>query len=110
MDPAKIGLIGAVGGTLLGFLGGVYGSWNSLQQTNGLREWAFVVKMTILYWIVVPLFVVSIFILSAPWNQYIWLPYGLWLTYTIRSSDRKQQALREAETMSGNKGQTDAAN
>lgn len=110
MDPVKIGLMGAVGGTLLGFLGGVYGTWNSLQQTNGPRERAFVVKMAALYWIVVPLFVVSVFVLPAPWNQYIWLPYGLWLTYTIRRSDRKQMAIREDEAMSGNEGKSDAAN
>tara|TARA_R110002111_G_C5962038_1_gene369563 strand:- start:88 stop:405 length:318 start_codon:yes stop_codon:yes gene_type:complete len=93
-----IGLIGAVGGTLLGFLGGVYGTWNSIQQTNGPRERAFVVKMSVLFWIVVSLFVVLVFVLPAPWNYYIWLPYGLWLTSTIRRCDLKQQAIREAES------------
>ena len=38
MAPEAIGLIGAVGGTLLGLLGGVYGTWNSIQQTNGPRD------------------------------------------------------------------------
>ncbi|MFH1303978.1 MAG: hypothetical protein ABIK07_23225 [Planctomycetota bacterium] len=100
MKPETIGLIGALGGTLLGVLGGVYGTWNSVQQTNGPRERAFVVKMSVLFWIVVSLFVVLVFVLPAPWNYYIWLPYGLWLTSTIRRSDLKQQAIREAEAAS----------
>ncbi|WP_299460961.1 hypothetical protein [uncultured Gimesia sp.] len=100
MKPETIGLIGALGGTLLGVLGGVYGTWNSIKQTNGPRERAFVVKMSVLFWIVVSLFVVLVFVLPAPWNYYIWLPYGLWLTSTIRRSDLKQQAIREAESAS----------
>jgi len=100
LKPETIGLIGALGGTLLGVLGGVYGTWNSVQQTNGPRERAFVVKMSVLFWIVVSLFVVLVFVLPAPWNYYIWLPYGLWLTSTIRRSDLKQQAIREAEAAS----------
>jgi hypothetical protein len=100
LKPETIGLIGALGGTLLGVLGGVYGTWNSIKQTNGPRERAFVVKMSVLFWIVVSLFVVLVFVLPAPWNYYIWLPYGLWLTSTIRRSDLKQQAIREAESAS----------
>lgn len=100
MDPATVGLIVAVGGTLLGFMGGVYGTWNSIQQTNGPRERTFVVKLAVLYWIVVPIFLVLVFVLPDPWNYYIWLPYGLWLTYTIRRSSIKQQTIREAEAAS----------
>ncbi|WP_339736297.1 hypothetical protein [uncultured Gimesia sp.] len=97
MDKATIVLIGAVGGTLLGVLGGVYGTRNSIKQTNGPRERAFVKKMALLYVIMVSTFVALVFLLPDPWNQYIWLPYGLWLNYTIRRSSRKQQAIREAE-------------
>ncbi|HAW28123.1 MAG TPA: hypothetical protein DCY03_08400 [Planctomycetaceae bacterium] len=97
MAPEAIGLIGAVGGTLLGLLGGVYGTWNSIQQTKGPRERAYVKKMALMFFIVVPLFVVLVFVLPDPWNYYIWLPYGLWLTTTIRRSALKQQAIREAE-------------
>lgn len=97
MAPEMIGLIGAVGGTLLGFLGGVYGTWNSIQQTNGPRERAYVKKMALMFFIVVSLFVVLVFVLPDPWNYYIWLPYGLWLTSTIRRSALRQQAIREAE-------------
>lgn len=100
MDPATIGLIGAVGGSLLGVLGGVYGTWNGIKKTNGPRERAYVVKLSVLYWIVVPLFVVLVFVLPDPWNHFIWLPYGLWLSYTIRESSRKQQAIRDAEAAS----------
>ncbi|HCO26190.1 MAG TPA: hypothetical protein DIT97_25390 [Gimesia maris] len=100
MAPETIGLIGAVGGTLLGFLGGVIGTWNELRNAQGLQERAYLVKMSVLFWVVVPLFVVAVFLLPDPWNQYLWLPYGLWLTYTIRRSSIKQQALREAEAAS----------
>lgn len=101
MAQATIVLIGAVGGTLLG---GLYGTWNSIQQTNGPRERAFVVKLSVLFWIVVSTFVALVFFLPNPWNQYIWLPYGLWLTYTIRRSDPKQQAIREAEAAKAESG------
>lgn len=107
MDPATIGLIGAVGGTLLGVLGGVYGTWNGIKKTKGPRERAYVVKLSVLYWIVVPLFVVLVFVLPKPWNHYIWLPYGLWLSYTIRRSALKQQAIRTAEAKEESLPQTE---
>ncbi|WP_417378766.1 hypothetical protein [Gimesia sp.] len=97
MAPEMIGLIGGVGGTVIGVLGGVYGTWNELRNAQGPQERSYLVKMAVLYWIVVPLFVVLVFVLPDPWNYYIWLPYGLWLTSTIRRSAVKQQTIREAE-------------
>jgi hypothetical protein len=88
-------------------LGGVFGAWNELRNTNGPRERAYVKKMALLYVIVVSSFVALVFFLPDPWNQYIWLPYGLWLTYTIRRSALKQQAIRTAEVKGESLPQTE---
>ncbi|WP_417375895.1 hypothetical protein [Gimesia maris] len=100
MAPETIGLIGGVGGTVIGVLGGVVGTWFSIKNTNGPAEKAFMIRVSTAMWILVPLFILLVFVLPQPWNQLIWIPYAFCLTWSIRRSSIKQQAIREAEVAS----------
>ncbi|MCA9022293.1 MAG: hypothetical protein KDA74_19225 [Planctomycetaceae bacterium] len=97
MAPETIGLIGGVGGTVIGVLGGVVGTWCSIHNTNGPAEKAFMIRIAIVMWMLISLFILMMFVLPQPWNQLIWIPYAFCLTWSIRQCNRKQQAIREAE-------------
>ncbi|WP_417389297.1 hypothetical protein [Gimesia sp.] len=97
MAPETIGLIGGVGGTVIGVLGGVVGTWCSIKNTNGPAEKAFMIRIATMMWIMIPLFLLLLFLLPQPWNQLIWIPYAVCLTWSIRQCNRKQQAIREGE-------------
>ncbi|HBL42519.1 hypothetical protein [Gimesia sp.] len=97
MAPETIGLIGGVGGTVIGVLGGVVGTWCSIKNTNGPAEKAFMIRIATVMWIMIPLFLLLLFLLPQPWNQLIWIPYAVCLTWAIHFCNRKQQAIREAE-------------
>ena len=97
MAPETIGLIGGVGGTVIGVLGGVVGTWCSIKNTNGPAEKAFMIRIATMMWIMIPLFLLLLFLLPQPWNQLIWIPYAFALAFMIRYCDKRQQAIRQAE-------------
>ena len=45
------GLSGAVLGPILGLLGGVFGAWCSIRNTRSVRERRFMIRMTVLVWL-----------------------------------------------------------
>ena len=51
------GLTGAILGPILGVLGGILGSWCSIKNTKSPRERRFMIKMTILLWVLLTLLI-----------------------------------------------------
>ena len=95
------GLVGGILGSVLGILGGVFGTWATIKNARGPRERAFVIRASIVVWIVTSTYLVA----------FRWLPPGgrvlsmtLWpvvLLPGIRSFNRRQQQLREGEAIPG---------
>ena len=89
--------VGAIAGTLLGILGGVFGTWCSITSTQSPRERAFMVKAAVATWLGVGAFVAGLLLLPSPYNHLLWIPYAVVLPLSIAWLNRQQAALR-AET------------
>lgn len=50
-------LVGAILGPILGLLGGIFGSWMSIKHTRSPRERKFMVKMSIIVWLMLLLLI-----------------------------------------------------
>lgn len=97
MDP---GLLGGILGTSLGLLGGVIGTYFSITRTNGPRERAFMVRVSIWTWIGVTAFIAALLLLPNPWRFLMWIPYGIALPLGIRWSNARQMQIRAEESVS----------
>lgn len=63
-----IKMIGGVVGVMavIGVLGSVVSTWFSIKNTNGPAEKAFMIRIATVMWILIPLFVLLIFVLPQP--------------------------------------------
>jgi len=55
------------------------------------------VRVAIVAWIGITLFLVHLFVLPSPYRWLIWIPYGVTLPLAIVYLNRKQQAIRSDE-------------
>jgi len=95
MHPGTIGVI--IGG-LGGLAGGIIGTYCSIKNTNSPRERAFMIKVSVIGWIAILVFVGLMFALPNPYRYYLWIPYGILLPLTIITGNRKQQRIRQEES------------
>jgi len=95
-----IGLIGGITGGVLGLLGGVVGSYFSIKNTSGPRERAFMIRVTIVAWVLITAFLFGLFVLPKPFNLLLWAPYGIALPLGILWCNRRQLRIRAAENAS----------
>jgi hypothetical protein len=99
MNTGEIwGLIGGVGGGLLGLLGGIFGTYCSIRNTRGPRERAFMIKASVVCWLVVVLFVGLLFALPSPTRHFLWIPYVILLPTGTLYWNRKQRLIRQQES------------
>ena len=91
------GIVGGIIGGILGLAGGAIGTYASIKNTGGPRERQFMVRVAVVAWIVITLFLVLLFVLPSPYRWLIWIPYGVALPLAIVSLNRKQQAIRLEE-------------
>ena len=94
MNP---GIVGGIIGGLIGLAGGAVGTYASIKNTQGPRERQFMVRVSVVAWIVITLFLVLLFVLPRPYRWLMWIPYGVALPWAIISLNRKQQAIRSDE-------------
>ncbi len=73
------GWIGGIAGGVIGLIGGIVGTYFSIKNTNGPRERAFMVKMSVVCWV-------------------LWIPYGILLPLGIVVGNRTQQRIRKEES------------
>jgi uncharacterized membrane protein YfcA len=91
------GLIGGILGGVLGVAGGVLGAYFSIRNTNGPRERAFMIRMSVFAWLGVTAFLALLFLLPYPWRFLVWIPYGVLLPLFIVRTNRGQQRIRQEE-------------
>ena len=99
MNAGEIGgLVGSIGGSVLGFSGGLVGSYFSIKRTNGPRERAFMIRSVIVCWAAILMFLGLLLALPDPYRWLIWIPYGILLPLGIVYGNRRQQAIRQEES------------
>ena len=84
-------------GAGLGVAGGLVGTWLGVRNTQGPVERAFVLRMALIVWVLVILFVVGIVCISSPARYLLWIPYGLAMAFGIPAMNRRQRRIREGE-------------
>jgi phosphotransferase system glucose/maltose/N-acetylglucosamine-specific IIC component len=100
-DDIDAGMIGGIIGGAIGLAGGAIGTYASIKSTCGPREKRFMVRIAIVAWLGITLFLALLFVLPNPYRWLIWIPYGVALPLAILSLNRKQQAIRAGKTSLG---------
>lgn len=95
MNP---GLIGGIAGCVIGCIGGAIGTAASIRNTSSQRERSFVIKASIIGWVLSIVFVVLLLALPSPWRFMLWLPYSVLLPLGIVTWNRTQQRIRDEES------------
>ena len=91
------GAIGGIAGSAIGIFGGIVGTYFSIKNTSGPKERSFVMKASALTWVTILVFLCAILLLPSPYNNLMWLPYGLLLGFGIRKFNQIQKRIRDAE-------------
>lgn len=92
------GLWGGIVGGGIGLLGGAFGTWASIRNTNGPLERAFMVRVAVWAWVTITAFLALLMLLPRPYNQFLWIPYGIALPWGIVMCNRRQRQIRTAES------------
>jgi len=77
----NMGIIGGIVGSIIGLIGGIIGTYFSIKNTNSSKEKAFMIKVSILGWIGIIVFLAPMFLLPSQYRFYLWVPYGT-VSYT----------------------------
>jgi len=93
------GIIGGLLGAIGGLLGGIIGTYCSIRNTQGPLEKRFMIKMAAIAWLAIGVFLGSLFWLPATYRWFLWIPYGILLPVGIRYANRKQQRIKNEETI-----------
>ena len=99
MDTHTAGWFGGIAGGLVGTLGGAVGTYFSIRNTAGPRERAFVVRASVLCWVAVVLFLITLFVAPRPYAWLLWVPYSLLLPLGILAWNRRQAIIRSEEAL-----------
>ena len=91
------GLVGGLLGGLGGLVGGAIGTYFSIKNTSGPRERQFMVRVSVIAWVVITAFLVGLFLLPKPYAWFPWLPYSIALVLGIRWANRRQAQIRAEE-------------
>jgi hypothetical protein len=97
MDPRMIGLVGGVAGGVIGIMGGIVGTYFSLKNTAGPRERTFMIRASVLAWVVVISFLAGLWLAPPAYRPLLWLPYILTLMPGIHILNRRQEQIRREE-------------
>lgn len=96
----EAGTIGGIIGGVVGFAGGIIGCYFSIKNTQGPHERAFMVRVSIVAFVGVILFLIGLVMLPRPYNFLMWIPYAIALPLGIRWSNRRQLKIRTEEAQS----------
>ncbi|NJL06423.1 MAG: hypothetical protein HC911_16265 [Chloroflexaceae bacterium] len=97
MSGAMWGWVGAIVGTVLGVLGGAVGTYASIKNTAGPRSRAYMIRLSVIMWIAIILFLVLLLLLPQPYNLLLWVPYGIALPLAIRTGNRRLAELTQLD-------------
>ena len=90
-----------IGGSLIGILGGVIGTYYSIRNTQGPRERAFMIQAAVYCWILVIAFLAGLLLIPRPYNVLLWVVYPILLTSGIIWCNKNQKQLRAEEAGQG---------
>ncbi|MBD3217313.1 MAG: hypothetical protein GF310_03490 [candidate division Zixibacteria bacterium] len=96
------GLIGGILGGTIGLLGAVYGTYCSVKRAQTAKERHFILKAAALMTLALAAFLILLLTLESPWRFLLWGAYGIALPLGIVYINKKQQAIRQEESI-GNK-------
>ena len=94
----NMGIIGGIIGSILGLIGGIIGTYFSIKNTNGQKEKAFMIKISIIGWIGIIVFLALMFLLPGHYKFYLWIPYGIILPIVIIKGNKIQAKIRQEES------------
>lgn len=100
MDPNLgfwLGWGGAILGSMIGVLGGIFGTWASIRHTQTPAERALMIRGAIATWLLVAMFLLGLFLIPPPYNYLLWIPYPIALILGIRWMNSRQMELRRQE-------------
>ncbi|HEV2293068.1 MAG TPA: hypothetical protein VGR35_04380 [Tepidisphaeraceae bacterium] len=97
MDP---GLIGGIGGSAVGVVGGIVGTYASIRNAHSRRERRYMIRCAIGFWIGITLFLTGLFVLPHPYRWLLWVPYAIALPLSIATMNRAVAHIR-AEAAGG---------
>jgi len=101
MEPAEfgswIGIVGGIVGCAAGLAGGLCGTWFSIRNTRGPLERSFIIKTSVVGWVLIAAFLGAMLALPAPQRFFLWIPYAIVLPLGIMWINRRQAELRRSD-------------
>jgi Ca2+/Na+ antiporter len=89
---------GPILGSLIGILGGAFGTYCSIKNTKGPRERAFMVRASLVCWVGVAIFVLGMLFAPAPYKYGLIGIYVMVLLLAVRYWNRRQAVIRAEES------------
>lgn len=87
-------MIGGIIGGIIGILGGLAGTYCSVRNTKTPAERRFVIRMAVMCWAGITLFLLALFLLPVSIRWVLWTVYPLFLIPWIIYMNRRQAELR----------------
>lgn len=92
------GIVGGIIGSVLGLAGGAVGTYFSIRNTKGPLARAFMIKVAIVAWVAIIVFIMLVLVLPQPYNYLMWIPYGILLPLGIVKCNKQLAKLRQGES------------
>ena len=92
-----IGGIRGIAGLILGGLGGLVGTHLSIRRSNRPRERAWEIRAALVCWLGLPLLLVGLWWIPAPYRFLLWLLVYLLLNWGIRTMHQQETEIRQRE-------------
>lgn len=101
MEPADFGswtgIVGGIVGCAVGLVGSLCGTWFSIRNTRGPHERSFIIKASVVGWVLLAAFLAGLLALPSPQRSLLWIPYAIVLPLGISFINRKQAELRRCD-------------
>jgi len=84
-------------GVVLGWVGGVVGTYFSIKNSAGPLQRAFMIRVSVIGWIAISAFIIAMRLLPHPFNWLLWIPYCVALPWGIVRANRRLIQIRAEE-------------
>ena len=105
MEPETLGQlggwIGGIGGSVIGILGGAFGTYCAIRGTKGPVERAFVVRISAICWVLALAFLLGMLLIPSWYKFLLFIPYTLLMIFGILWLNKTQCRIRNEEAGRG---------